>query len=140
MVSRKILLADDDGDDRLIFTQVFDHLAPHSSAALDVVENGLEAIDFLNKIEEDEALPDLIILDHNMPKMNGKQALHYLKSNDRYKNIMVIIYSTYNDALFIEECGKLGASSIIAKPNSYEEYIDMVKFFLNVEIASRVES
>jgi CheY-like chemotaxis protein len=136
MLSRKILLADDDGDDRLIFTQVFDHLG-NPNAALNVVENGLEVIDYLNQISEDQSLPDLIILDHNMPKMNGKQALHYLKNTDRYKNITVIIYSTYNDALFMEECGRLGASSIIAKPNSYEEYIDMVKYFLTVNTISR---
>ncbi|RXK83750.1 response regulator [Filimonas effusa] len=137
MVRRKILLADDDGDDRLIFTQVFDQLG-RTNAALDVVENGLEVIDFLNRIHEDSALPNLIILDHNMPKMNGKQALHYLKSSQRYKSITVIIYSTYNDTPFMEECEKLGASSIIAKPNSYEEYIEMVKFFLDVEVASPV--
>jgi CheY-like chemotaxis protein len=136
MLSRKILLADDDGDDRLIFTQVFDHLGNHN-AALSVVENGLEVIDYLNRIAEDQLLPDLIILDHNMPKMNGKQALHYLKNNQRYKDITVIIYSTYNDAMFMEECGRLGASSIIAKPNSYEEYIDMVKFFLTVNTIAR---
>ena len=113
MERRKILLADDDGDDRLIFTQVFDQLG-RTNAALDVVENGLEVIDFLNGIKDDSTLPNLIILDHNMPKMNGKQALHYLKSSQRYKNITVIIYSTYNDTPFMEECGKLGASSIIA--------------------------
>lgn len=135
MLKRKILLADDDGDDRLIFAQVFDNLGNHQ-AVLSVVENGLEVIEYLNKIKETDALPDLIILDHNMPKMNGKQALHYLKNNPRFKNINVIIYSTFNDALFMEECGRLGASSIIAKPNSYEEYIDMVKYFLNVATLS----
>lgn len=135
MLNRKILLADDDGDDRLIFTQVFDTLE-NKQAALDVVENGLEVIEYLNQIQEDHALPDLIILDHNMPKMNGKQALHYLKNSQRYKNITVIVYSTLNDALFTEECGQLGASSIVAKPSSYEEYIEMVRFFLNVELIS----
>lgn len=128
-MTRKILLADDDGDDRLIFTQVFELLGS-DKAKLSIVENGLEVIDFLEKIAADE-LPDLIILDHNMPKMNGKQALHYIKSNERYRNINVIIYSTYNDSPFVEECGKLGAASIEVKPSSYEEYVSMVQRFLD---------
>lgn len=128
-MTRKILLADDDGDDRLIFTQVFELLGS-DKAKLSIVENGLEVIDFLEKIAEEE-LPDLIILDHNMPKMNGKQALHYIKSNERYRNIHVIIYSTYNDSPFVEECGKLGAASIEVKPSSYEEYVSMVQRFLD---------
>lgn len=128
-MTRKILLADDDGDDRLIFTQVFELLGS-DKAKLSIVENGLEVIDFLEKIAADE-LPDLIILDHNMPKMKGKQALHYIKSNERYRNINVIIYSTYNDSPFVEECGKLGAASIEVKPSSYEEYVSMVQRFLD---------
>lgn len=131
---RKILLADDDGDDRLIFTQVFDLLG-EKDAALNIVENGLEVIEFLNSIPEGGHLPDLIILDHNMPKMNGKQALHYLKNSDRYKGINVIIYSTYNDAHFIEECGRLGAASIVVKPSSYDEYVNMVRQFLKISIS-----
>lgn len=126
---RKILLADDDGDDRLIFTQVFDLLG-NNKAVLSIVENGLEVIDFLEHITDD-GLPDLIILDHNMPKMNGKQALSYIKTNERFKNINVIIYSTYNDAPFIEECGKMGAASIEVKPSSYDEYVTMVQRFLD---------
>lgn len=128
-MTKSILLADDDGDDRLIFTQVFELLGS-DKAKLSIVENGLEVIDFLNKVAEHE-LPDLIILDHNMPKMNGKQALHYIKSHERYKNIHVIIYSTYNDSPFVEECGKLGAASIEVKPSSYEEYVGMVQRFLD---------
>lgn len=126
---RKILLADDDGDDRLIFTQVFDLLG-NDKAVLSIVENGLEVIQLLEKTA-DSGLPDLIILDHNMPKMNGKQALGYLKASERYKNIQVIIYSTYNDSPFIEECNKLGAASIEVKPSSYEDYVTMVQRFLD---------
>lgn len=131
MTMKKILLADDDGDDRLIFTQVFDELG-QSGASLSVVENGLEVIDFLENIAEDIHLPDLIILDHNMPKMNGRQALDYLKNSHRYKNINVIIYSTYNDDSFIVECQRLGASSIVVKPSSYDEFVSMVQEFLKL--------
>ncbi|GGH78489.1 CheY-like chemotaxis protein [Filimonas zeae] len=128
-MTKNILLADDDGDDRLIFTQVFELLGSNK-AKLSIVENGLEVIDFLDKAADNE-LPSLIILDHNMPKMNGKQALHYIKSTERYKHIDVIIYSTYNDSPFVEECGKLGAASIEVKPSSYEEYVSMVQRFLD---------
>lgn len=129
-MTKRILLADDDSDDRFIFEQVFDDLG-YSREVLNFVENGVEVINYLNGLAENAHLPNLIILDHNMPKMNGKQTLSFLKGDDRYRHIEVIIYSTYNDALFIEECTRLGASSIIIKPNSYEEYIDMIKGFLS---------
>jgi CheY-like chemotaxis protein len=126
---RKILLADDDKDDRFIFDQAMEDLGKDLSV-LDFVENGAALIDYLNKIEEDNRLPDLIILDHNMPKMNGMQTLSYLKKNDRYKNITVIVYSTYSDAFFAKEYRQLGAASIVAKPSTYAAYVDMVKQLL----------
>ncbi|RFM29963.1 response regulator [Deminuibacter soli] len=129
-MTKKILLADDDSDDRFIFDQVFEDLG-YSRSALDFVENGIEVIQYLDAIPGTGNLPNLIILDHNMPKMNGMQTLSYLKTSDRYKHITVIIYSTYNDAVFMDQCTRLGAEATISKPSSYEEYTDMVKSFLN---------
>ncbi len=131
-MKRKILLADDDRDDRFIFDQAMEDLG-NVQSALDFVENGAAVIDYLNDIEEDNGLPDLIILDHNMPKMNGMQTLSYLKNNDRYKNIQVVIYSTHNDAFFIKEYRQLGAASIVVKPSSYTAYVAMVKQFLDFQ-------
>jgi CheY-like chemotaxis protein len=127
---KKILLADDDKDDRFMFDHFFGELSA-DFMKLESVENGAEVIDFLDKIRDDGHLPHLIVLDQNMPKMSGTQTLSYLKSSDRYKNIPVIIYSTYNDQVFMQSCAALGASRIISKPDSYDGYKEMVRAFLN---------
>lgn len=77
-------------------------------------------------------MPDLIILDQNMPVMNGKQTLAFLKSNKRYASIHVCICSTYTDHQLIDECLKLGAYKVASKPITDEEYQKMMNDFLGV--------
>jgi CheY-like chemotaxis protein len=129
VIQKKILLADDDKDDRYMFDYFFGELSK-DFMKLESVENGAELIEFLNKIGDDTHLPQLIVLDQNMPKMSGMQTLSYLKSSDRYKNIPVIIYSTHNDHVFTKDCTELGASLIISKPDSYDGYKAMIQTFL----------
>lgn len=130
MTKKKILLADDDADDRSIFEQIL--LETKEVELLATVENGLEVIDFLKVVADKDHLPDLIILDHNMPRMNGKQTLGYLKSTDRYLHIPVVIYSTYSDNKLTDECAILGASMVASKPAGYDEYKDMINRFLQI--------
>jgi CheY-like chemotaxis protein len=129
MKKKKVLLADDDADDRNIFEQLL--LEKKEVELQAAVENGLEIIDFL-KILDDQQLPDLIILDHNMPRLNGKQTLGLLKANDRYAHIPVVIYSTYSDGKLVRECTSLGASLVASKPAGYDEYKDMINEFLKI--------
>lgn len=132
MMNRKVLLADDDADDRELFQEIFGMI--NGEARLQMVENGMEVIQLLDSIPQESNIPDLIILDQNMPKMNGKQTLQWLKSSDRYAHIPVIIFSTYSDDRLIRECSQLGASLVITKPCSFEEYEKMVNdFFLEIK-------
>jgi CheY-like chemotaxis protein len=96
------------------------------------VENGREVIDYLNGIPAPEQLPHLIILDHNMPKMNGTETLGKLKSDKRYSDIHVVIYSTYSDTRMREKCEQLGASMVLAKPASIKEYEAIIDRFLGL--------
>jgi len=89
-------------------------------------ENGIEALNYLETCEQ---LPSLIVLDLNMPKLNGTETLVQLKSNDRYKNIIVVIYSTSVNAMEKEKCMNLGAHSYIAKPLSYADTLSTAKYF-----------
>ncbi len=90
------------------------------------VANGLELIDYLKQIASDKDLPHLIVLDQNMPKMNGKQTLSFLKSNERYAKIPAVVYSTYTDATLMIDCKKLGAEMVAAKPIDDEGYQKMM--------------
>lgn len=130
MAKKKILLADDDADDRSIFEQIL--LEKKDVELLATVENGLEVIDYLKIVADSRHLPDLIILDHNMPRMNGRQTLGYLKSSDRYLHIPVVIYSTYSDNKLMDECASLGASMVASKPAGYDEYRAMINQFLEI--------
>lgn len=131
---KRILLAEDDVDDSVLFEEVFSSLPP-DEYALYTVDNGEEVIAFLNRINDPLLLPDLIILDQNMPLKNGKETLIYLKSVDFYRHIPVIIYSTYNDKNFIEECENLGVNAVVSKPDSYAGYIKMINTFLRYSSA-----
>ena len=125
--NRKVLLAEDDSDDREIFNDIFQDM--DEEATLIMVENGMEIIQNLESIKDETQLPDLIVLDQNMPKMTGKQTLEWLKSNDRYLHIPVIIFSTYSDERLISECTRIGALQVITKPCSFDEYEQMVNDF-----------
>ena len=130
MTKKKILLADDDADDRSIFEQIL--LEKKDVELLATVENGLEVIDYLKIATDSGQLPDLIILDHNMPRMNGRQTLGFLKSSARYLHIPVVIYSTYSDHKLMDECASLGASMVASKPAGYNEYRAMINQFLEI--------
>jgi CheY-like chemotaxis protein len=127
---KKVLLADDDADDREIFVRVLDKKT--DVQLVQSVENGREVIDYLNGLPSPEELPHLIILDHNMPKMNGTETLGKLKSDKRYSEIHVVIYSTYSDNKMKETCEQLGASMVLAKPVSMKEYEAIIDRFLGL--------
>src|SRR5687768_13035362 len=108
MQIKKVLIADDDADDREIFERV---LGKKTNVRLmHSAENGKEVIDYLGRINSPEDLPNLIILDHNMPKMNGTETLGLLKSSSKYSDIAVVIYSTYSDQRLVQKCQELGAA------------------------------
>jgi CheY-like chemotaxis protein len=124
---KKILLVDDDIDDRLIFEEILREMNDDSLVVY--AENGLEMVSLLDKTKEEE-LPDMIILDQNMPKMTGKESLVFLKESPRYKTIPTIIYSTYQVKDFYRECLILGARDVVAKPDSLRAYREMIEQFL----------
>lgn len=127
---RKVILVEDDPDDRDLFIAFYAHRT--DIKILPSVGNGVELISFLESIEADENLPHLIILDQNMPLMNGKQTLDYLKSNSRYSRIPAVVYSTYADTRLVLDCKKLGAGLVASKPIDDEGYQKMMDDFLKV--------
>src|ERR1700761_5358345 len=126
---RKILLVDDDADDRQIFQEILNDIDPEAGVV--IAENGLEMVALLDKMADDD-LPDMIILDQNMPKMTGKESLVFLKESPRYGHISTIVYSTYQVRDFYEECLDLGAQDVVAKPDTMQSYREMVEQFLMV--------
>lgn len=122
-----ILMVDDDAEDRLLLKDVFDELG--YSHCIHFEENGEEAIRYLQGCTDGESLPHLIILDLNMPRLNGRQTLEYLKGQPRYKDITVIIYSTSLNPLERDECLALGAQSYVVKPATYSDSVKIANTF-----------
>ncbi|MEJ0029869.1 MAG: response regulator [Bacteroidota bacterium] len=129
-MTKKVLLVEDDSDDRLLFETFF--AERKDIFLLPPATNGLEMMEYLMNISSDSELPDLIVLDQNMPKMNGKQTLSFLKSSARYAKIPVVIYSTYTDNTLVVDCKKLGADMVAVKPIDDEGYQKMMNDFLRV--------
>ena len=130
LLRKKVLLAEDDEDDRHFFQ---DFLSGHSRVELlPSVTNGAEVLAYLDTVSSNSALPDLIILDQNMPKMNGRETLTQLKADPRWSSIPVVVYSTYKDSTLVADCTRLGAAAVKAKPDSEEGYLELMEGCLEV--------
>jgi len=112
-----ILLADDDADDRLLFTEAFSELKIKTN--VHTTNNGIELMEYLN--DKDTRLPGLIFLDLNMPRKNGLECLKEIKSNEKLKDIAIAIYSTSNNENDIDETFFHGANIYITKPSNFKE-------------------
>jgi CheY-like chemotaxis protein len=111
------LLVDDDFDDALVFADVLKEVDAHMR--FEHASNGMEALELLSK--RASHLPDMIFLDLNMPRMNGKECLREIKANGNYKHIPVIIYTTSSLSADIEETFIMGATCFVTKPTSVKE-------------------
>ena len=102
-----------------------------AGAILKCTENGEQILAILES-DHYEKRPCLIVLDLNMPRLNGTETLRRLKTDQRFKNIPVVIYSTSINPLEKEECMTLGAHSYVTKPVSFKESIEVAKTFVRL--------
>lgn len=124
----KILMTDDDYDDRLLALVTFKEL--NVAHSIDFVTNGQELIDYLiTRLNLNRELPDLILLDLNMPKKDGREALLEIKHHPKLKHLDVIIFSTSNSQQDMDYTLGLGARKYIVKPSAQEE---LKKIFLEI--------
>jgi CheY-like chemotaxis protein len=125
-----ILLADDDPDDRMLLA---DALAENGSAAeLHTVEDGEQLIDYLRRRGQfkklaDTPLPTLILLDLNMPRKDGREALRELKADPQLRRIPVVVLTTSRAVEDIARTYDLGVNSFIIKPSSFQELVEILK-------------
>ena len=111
-----ILIADDDPDDLLIFVSAFQE--KNSEIDAKTFGDGDEILDFLSARQG--TLPELIILDYKMPRMSGAEVLRHLSTDDQYKRIPIVIWSTSNRKVEAKECRQLGAAGVFVKPDDHK--------------------
>jgi CheY-like chemotaxis protein len=109
-----ILYAEDDLDDQEMLTEMMSEV--DSGLRLVCVKDGYDVIHYLENLSSGSNYPCIIILDINMPGLDGMQTLKLLKDNDKYKNIPVVVFSTSNSATDKEKAEALGASEFVTKP------------------------
>lgn len=116
MAKQRILWADDDYDD----LQMMQEILAKKKKDYDIIEvhNGKEAIEHLKQIREKSELPCLIILDINMPVLDGKETLSILKNNEDYRQIPVVVFTTSESELDKLFCKKFN-TEMVTKPPTY---------------------
>jgi two-component system response regulator len=127
-LDKRILVADDDAGHAALIKRALRRA--HINCAVDVVSNGVEAIDYLlgagsYATQEPDKMPDLILLDLNMPEMNGRQVLQTLRnacSHDRLKLPPVVVLTSSEEDADIADSYKLGAQSFIRKPADHGRF------------------
>ncbi|OJX55184.1 MAG: response regulator [Flavobacterium sp. 38-13] len=126
--SMYIFLVDDDQDDRELFEEVIKGI--DDSIDLLMFKNALELMEYLNR--EDISLPQIIFLDLNMPLISGTESLKQIRSNPRFMDISIAIYSTSSLEKDIEETFVNGANIYITKPNDFSILKKTIKNVLNI--------
>jgi len=121
-----ILYVDDDADDRMLLTDAINITFPIYEAI--GVSDGIEALQYLNKHRSSQ-LPCLVILDLNMPGMNGKEVLREMKKNEELLKIPVVIFTTSSNPSDKKEFADMGVD-MITKPATFSELTAMIKKLL----------
>ena len=118
----RLLIADDDAEDVQLIKDCL--VENHLQASVNDVENGQNLLDTLRKSErtEKEGKPHLILLDINMPRKNGFEALKEIKQDKDLCSIPVVIFSTSKAEKDIRRAYELGANCFITKPNSSTDW------------------
>jgi CheY-like chemotaxis protein len=127
MKGQHILWADDDMDDLMLMRQVLQELGDNYN--ITEVHNGKEALDYLQEAKREKSLPCLIILDMNMPVMDGKETLSRLKKDEVLREIPVVFFTTSNSQIDKLYCQHQGVE-MITKPPQYANLKDAVQKLL----------
>lgn len=122
-----ILLAEDDPDDRLLVKEAFEE--NHLLNVLETVDDGEQLMDYLHKRGEykTKSAPNLILLDLNMPKKNGTEALKEIKADPKLRRIPIVVLTTSKAEEDIFKTYDLGVNSFIVKPVTFDSLVELVK-------------
>jgi|SRR5215207_7949709 len=123
----KILLAEDDIDDQELLAEAFSEIDP--TIKLDSFSTGKKFLNHLDDLPDSE-IPDMIILDYNIPEINGAEILKWLDENKRYQEVVKLVWSTSNSSLYEDSCLSLGAKAYLVKPSNITALMDLAKKML----------
>ena len=120
MKTRHILLVDDSVDDVELAQRLLRKLTP--GAVQTVAVDGVQALEMLHKTEDERLLPDVILLDLKMPRLDGVDVLKALRADKATQRIPVVMFSSSSERNDVQQCYALGANSYVQKPVNFDEY------------------
>lgn len=125
-----ILMADDDPDDRMLIRDAVEE--SRLANTLDFVEDGEELMDYLRRRGAyeallDDPLPSLILLDLNMPRKDGREALREIKADSELRRIPIVVLTTSKAEEDVLRTYDLGVNSFIIKPVTFESLVDITR-------------
>ena len=125
MEERILLIEDDEDHAELITSALKEDNAKDVKTVIILKKDGQEAINYF----QHETMPQvsLVILDLNLPKVDGMEVLKFAKKNSRYCSIPIIVLSTSSNQETIDEAYRNGANGYFIKPDTYEDFIAKVK-------------
>lgn len=126
-----VLVADDDEDDRALTR---DALHEVNAGTVRFVKDGQELLDYLRRNSKDTARrsadnPDVVLLDLNMPRMNGAQALSEIRADRELGSIPIVVFSTSSDEADVRDSYRRGANSFISKPSTFAGLVEAMRTF-----------
>jgi CheY-like chemotaxis protein len=125
-----ILLVDDEPGNVLLIRRAMSKV--ERNIQIQAVEDGEQAVNYLKKTVDDAylnnyPLPNLIVTDIKMPRMNGMELLAWIKQQPNFVNLPVIVLSSSGEMEDINQATELGASSYIVRPGSFSELVEIMK-------------
>lgn len=130
----RILIADDDEEDRMLISDALRE--SKYSDNIDFVVNGEDLLEMLNSkgkyaSQKNKSAPDLILLDLNMPKKDGREALKEIKGDKQLRSIPVVVLTTSNADEDVVKTYNLGVNSYITKPAGFHEMVSVMNTVCN---------
>lgn len=123
---RTILIVDDDADDRAMIKEAFEKV--EGSFNLKFLEDGEQLMDTLKQgLAEGSLAPSVILLDLNMPRKDGREALREIKESKELRSIPVIIFTTSKSEKDISDSYELGCNCYITKPPTYKGLVEVIR-------------
>ena len=124
-----ILFGEDDIDDEDLLKEIIGGI--DESFYLLFVNNGRKLLEMLSEMP-DNHLPCLIVLDYNMPELNGAEILREIKKDGRYTQIPKVIWSTSNSETFKRSCLEAGANEYLIKPSNVSDLVSAARHMLSL--------
>ena len=130
MTEKVILLVEDNPDDAELTRIAFEEAG--TQHVLDHVSDGVEALDYLfgrgaHAARAGAALPTVVLLDLNLPKLSGREVLQALRAEPRMRGLPVVVLTTSAEPFDIDDVYALGANSYIQKPVEFDRFIEAAR-------------